>query len=116
MTETVTVTPVRQWDSDGNPIGGGGPVELTPLEVAPGNTVLQYGVGGDLDDVEFTVFLPLRVRTGVDTWTETAALVPDDSTVTVRGKKCRARTQVWQSQRSHRGGVAVLCRSTTGLS
>lgn len=114
MAETVVVTAPKGFDSGGNPTGGGSPVTLTPLEVAPGNTVLSLGVGGDLDDVEFTVYLPLRVKVGAD-WVATDTLVEDDASITVRTRECRARVQVWRSQRSAtRGGVVVLCRSATG--
>jgi hypothetical protein len=123
VSETVTVTAAVELDGDGNPIVVDpvpDPVVLTPLEVAPGNTLLAYGIGGDLDDVEFTVYLPLRVRRLVDTewlWLDVTTLVDDDSLVEVRGRTCRARVQVWKSQRSAtRGGIAVLCRSTTGKS
>ena len=115
MTETVTVTPPVELNANMNPVGGGGdPVVLTPLEVAPGNTVLQYGVGGDLDDVEFTVYLPLRTKIDAD-WVDTETLVPDNSRISVRGRDCVARVSVWRSQRNPvRGGIAVLCRSSTG--
>ncbi|WP_234785807.1 hypothetical protein [Mycolicibacterium elephantis] len=115
--ETVTVTPTSGLDSNGDPVAPGSPVTLTPLEIAPGNTVLQYGIGGDLDDVEFTVYFPPRVRTGVNTYAETATVVADDYGINVRGRDCRARVAVWRSQRGGaRGGVAVLCRSATGQS
>lgn len=115
MTETVTVTPPVELDTSMNPIAGGGdPVVLTPLEVAPGNTVLQYGVGGDLDDVEFTVYLALRTKVEGE-WVATETLVPDNSRVEVRGRDCVARVSVWRSQRNPaRGGIAVLCRSSSG--
>lgn len=119
MSETVTVQPQVKLDAHGNPEVPGDPVVLTPLEVEPGNTLLSYGIGGDLDDVEFTVYLPLRVRTGlvagVATYADTTELVVDDCAISVRGRDCRARVQVWRSQRSpRRGGLAVLCRSATG--
>ena len=74
MTETVTVTPAAGIDSDGNPANSGDPVVLTPLEVAPGNLLVRHGVGGDLTGVEFTVYLPLRVRFE-GAWTSTEDLV-----------------------------------------
>jgi hypothetical protein len=120
VTETVTVTPQVKYDTDGNPVpGSADPVELTPLEVAPGNTLLSFGIGGELDDVEFTVYLPLRVRTGMDgtaaLYQDTTDLVADDCAINVRGRDCRARIQLWKSQRSAtKGGLAVLCRSATG--
>lgn len=116
MAETVTVTPQAKFDDDGNPVDPDDPdpVTLTPLEVAPGNTLLSFGIGGDLDDVEFTVFLARRTKTD-DGWVATETLVEDDCTINVRGRDCRARVQLWKSQRSAtKGGLAVLCRSATG--
>lgn len=115
MAETVTVTAPVELDSDMNPVAGsGGSVVLTPLEVAPGNSVLQYGVGGDLDDVEFTVYLSLRSKVDGE-WVDTETVVADNSVINVRGRDCVARVAVWRSQRGYaRGGVAVLCRSSTG--
>jgi len=102
VTETVTVTPQSGYDTDGNPVGGGSPVEVSTLGIAPGNSELRYGTGGDLDDVQFTVYLEL------------GSPITDDDQITVRGKKCRARVQEWRSPRTNRGGLVVLARSTTG--
>lgn len=114
MTETVTITPTPGLDSDGNPTSQGSPVSLTPLEIAPGNVLIRYGVGGDLTDVNFTVFLPLRVRTDPTTWTEVSTLVRTGDEIEIRGQRCVASVQVWRSQRGGRGGVAVLARARTG--
>lgn len=104
MAETVTVTPSGgdRYDSDGNPLPGGSPVTLPTLGIAPGNSELRYGVGGDLDDVQFTVYMEL------------GSPVADDDEITVRGKQCRARVQEWRSPRTNRGGLVILARSTTG--
>lgn len=113
MTETVTVTPAGGIDSNGDPQATGTPITLTPLEVAPGNLLLRYGAGGDLTDVEFTVYLPLRIL--IDgTWTEMDTLIATGDQIEVRGRRCIAFVQVWKSQRGNRGGVAVLARSKTG--
>lgn len=105
MIETVTVTPTGGGlDSDGNPTTTGSPVVLPTIAVAPGNTLLSLGIGGDLDDVEFTVYMSL------------GSAVSDDDQITVRGKACRARVQEWRSPRTNRGGLAVLARSVTGKS
>ena len=118
MAETVTVTPGVGWDSDANPTTPGTPVVLTPWAVAPGNTLLVYGVGGDVDDVEFTVYLPLRTRVetspGLFAYAATQSLIPDESRINVRGRDCVARPQVWELR--GRGGLAVLCQSKTGAS
>lgn len=118
MSETITVAPPVKYDTDSKRIvDNTDPIELVPLEVEPGNSVLKYGIGGDLDDVEFTVYLPLKQRRQVDdefVWVDTTTLVVDDSVIVVRGRTCRARVHVWKSQRSRRGGIAVLCQSATG--
>lgn len=114
MTEQVTITPVGGRNSDGDPTADGTPFTLTALEVAPGNTLLRYGIGGDLDTVEFTVFLPLRYRTAVDTYQPVAAALADDFTITVRNRVCKGRVQEWNS--GGRGGVVVLAHSATGRS
>lgn len=113
MTEVVTVTPAGGIDSDGNPATPGTPVTLTPLEIAPGNLMVRYGQGGDLTDVEFTVYLPLRVL-GEDGWIDTDSLITNGDVITVRGRDCTAMVQVWKSQRGARGGIVVLARSKTG--
>lgn len=115
MTETITVTPARVIGADGDPTGDGEPVTLTPLEIAPGNLLVRYGVGGEFTDVEFTVYLPLRVRSEENTWVDTETLIATGDDVVVRGRRCVAMVQVWRSQRGGgRGGLAVLCRSKLG--
>lgn len=105
MTETVTVTPsAGGYDADGNPIAAGDPITLPTLGIAPGNTSLQFEDASGLDDVQFTVYLKL------------GSPITDDDQITVRGKQCRARVQEWISPWTGRGGVVVLCRSTTGAS
>lgn len=104
--ETVVVTPQFGIDSDGNPRTDADPVTLTPLAVAPGNTLQRPADGGELDEADFTVFLSLADE----------GKVHDDYSITVRGRECRARVQVWRSPRSGRGGVVVLARSATGKS
>lgn len=115
MTELVTITPLGGGDSDGNPRPAGTPFQLAALEVAPGNTLLRYGIGGDLDTVEFTVFLPLRVRAQVGPnwiWQSVETKLTKSFAVDVRGRRCTGRAQVWNS--GGQGGIAVLCLSATG--
>ena len=114
MSETVTVTAPAGLDDNGDPLTAGDPITLTPLEIAPGNVLIRWGVGGDLTDVTFTVFLPLRVRTDPDTWTETAELVHTGDDIEIREQKFTAMVQEWRSQRGNRGGLAVLARARTG--
>ena len=115
MTETVTIYTTAGNNSDGDPVAQGAALTLTPLEIAPGNMMVKYGTGGDLRDVQFTVFFPLRVRTAVDTYSNVADVIHDGDEITVRGKTCTALVQVWQSQQSgSRGGIAVLARARTG--
>jgi hypothetical protein len=115
VTETVTISAVVGNDSDGDPALPAEPITLAPLEISPGNMLQKYGKGGDLTDVEFTVYFPLRVRTDVNEWTETVDVVKDGDEIVVRGKTCVALVELWQSGRGgSRGGVAVLARSRTG--
>lgn len=114
MSETVTITPTVGNDSDGDPVTQDADITLTPLEIEPGNMLRRYGKGGDLTDVEFTVFLPLRVRTA-DGWAGIETLVHDGDEITVRGRRCTALVEIWRSGRgSARGGAAVLARSRSG--
>lgn len=102
MSETVTLrhSAAEEYDSDGNPVEAGDPVELTPLEIAPGNSLVRYGIGADLDDVAFTVYFDLGTQ------------IADDDELEVRGKHCLARVGLWDS--TGLGGLAVLARSVTG--
>ena len=118
MTEVVTITPDTGFDGKGNPKPGGTPFDITALEVAPGATQLAFSAGGDLDSVEFTVFLPLRARLPrldnpvLTEWASVAARCTENFSVKVRDRFCRGRAQVWDS--GGRGGVVVLCESATG--
>jgi hypothetical protein len=115
MTETISVLGAIGNDTDGDPITVDDPVTLTPLEIAPGNALMRFGKGGDLTDVEFTVYFPLRVRTGADEWSEVDTLIHDGDEIEVRGRRCLAMVQVWRSRNGGaRGGVAVLARSKSG--
>lgn len=111
--ETVVVTPASGYDDNGDPVAPGTPVTLTPLEIAPGNTASVYNDNGILDTAEFTLYLPLRIREA-GAFIATASVVRDDYAVRVRERNCLARVQVWQSARTKRGGVVVLCKSATG--
>lgn len=114
MSETVTVTPTVGNDTNGDPATPGADITLTPLEIAPGNMLIKYGKGGDLTDVEFTVYLPLRVRTA-DGFAAIETLIRDGDEITVRGRRCTALVEIWRSGRgSNRGGAAVLARSRSG--
>lgn len=114
MTETVTVIQLSGNDSDGDPVEPGEPLTVTPLEIAPGNMLIRYGTGGDLTDVEFTVYLPLRVP-GASGYVDTDTVVRTGDEIEVRGRRCTALVQTWRSQRGgDRGGVAVLARSRSG--
>ncbi|MDB2211827.1 hypothetical protein [Mycobacteroides abscessus] len=104
--ETVIVTPTFGYDDDGEPRPDGTPFPLTPKFVAPGNTLREFGVGGDLEQADFTVFLELTDR----------GKVKDDYRIEVRDKDCFARVQDWVSPRTGRGVVAVLATSGTGRS
>lgn len=115
MTERVTITPLGGLNTNGDPRSDGTPFDLVAWEVAPGNTLLQYGIGGDLDTVEFTVFLPLRIRAQVGAdwlWQPVIDKLTDSFAVDVRGRHCIGRAQEWNS--GGRGGLAILCHSATG--
>ncbi|OKH70814.1 hypothetical protein EB72_24785 [Mycobacterium sp. SWH-M1] len=102
MAESVTVTPGGHYDGKGKWIQGGSPVSVTTLGIAPGNTTLAVGQGGDSDTVEFTVYLEL------------GSPISDDDLITVRGKQCKVRVQEWRSPQTNRGGLVVLASLTTG--
>lgn len=115
--ETVTVTPLFGTNDDGDPVPPGSPLVLTPIAIAPGNTSLAFGRGGDQDSVEFTVYFRLttyRVENNALVLTNTADVIADDYGIRVRGRDCLTRVRVWRSPRTDRGGVEVLCRSVTG--
>jgi len=111
--ETVTVTPTVGNDSDGDPVAQGAPITLTPLQISPGNMLNKYGKGGDLTDVEFTVYLPLRIRTATDILTAVDDVIHDGDQITVRGRVCSVLLEVWRTG-GYRGGAAVLARSRSG--
>lgn len=105
--ETVTVTPTFGYDDNGDPKPDGTPFPLTPKFIAPGNTLREFGVGGDLEQADFTVFLELT----------DLGKVKDDDRITVRGNEnLYARVQDWVSPRTGRGVVAILAKSGTGTS
>jgi hypothetical protein len=111
MAETVTIQPIAGRDSNGDPLEAGDPFGVRAMAIAPGNTLLRFGLGGDLETVDFTVFLPLRVRDG-ESYVATVSKLTEDFWITVRDKRCRGRAQEWSS--GGRGGIAVLAHSATG--
>lgn len=111
MAETVTIVPNAGRNSDGDPVEPGAAFDILALEVAPGNTLQRFGVGGDLDTVDFTVFLPLRVRDG-ESYVSTSSKLGEDFFIRVRNRNCVGRAQEWVS--GGRGGIAVLAHSATG--
>lgn len=111
MAEQVTITPTGKRTAKGDPGTPGTPFDVLALEVAPGNTMLRFGVGGDLDTVDFTVYLPLRIRIGPD-YFRTVEKLTDDFAIDVRGRRYLGRHQEWSS--GGRGVVAVLAHSATG--
>lgn len=118
MTEQVTITPLGGQNTDGDPLPDGTPFPLRGL-VTPGNTTRRPGESGDLDTADFTVYLPLRMRLesevpGVWEWVSVGDLLTEDFRITVRGRECVGRAQVWEE--GGRGGIAVLATSATGTS
>ncbi|SCX05968.1 hypothetical protein [Mycolicibacterium fluoranthenivorans] len=115
MSELVTITPQAGRNTDGDPQPAGTPFDLFALEVAPGNTLLRFGVGGDLDSVEFTAYLPLRRRIpDTSDYQSTVEALTDNFRILVRGRDCAGRLQEWNS--GGQGGVVVLCHSARGKS
>lgn len=105
MSESVTIIPQVDRDDNGDMVAAGSPYTLVAKAVAPGNTTLSYNTSGDVEDVDFTVYLPL------------GSVIKDDDVIMVRTKKCYARVQVWQSAyNTGRGGVVVLAKAITGRS
>lgn len=103
MPESITVSATGGgYDNKGNPLPTGTPVTIPTLGIAPGNTAQEFSTGGDLDSVEFTVYLELD------------SPINDNDLITVRGKECRARVQEWRSPYTNRGGLVVLAESVTG--
>ncbi|MCV7358483.1 hypothetical protein [Mycolicibacterium fluoranthenivorans] len=113
MSELVTITPQAEPNTDGDPQPAGAPFDVMAMEIAPGNTVRRFGVGGDLDSVEFTVFLPLRRRIpDTQDYQATVEALTDNFRILVRDRDCAGRAQVWDA--GGRGGVVVLCHSARG--
>jgi hypothetical protein len=102
MSEAVTVTPRFERDDDGNPVDNGAPVTLEAFAVAPGNSTIAYTQAGDVDTVAFTVFF------------NEAQDINDGDLITVRGKPCNARTQLWENPYHPHGGFVVLAEAITG--
>lgn len=110
MSETVTVTPQAGLDAYDDPLPAGDPFTVTAL-VAPGATTTDPGADGSLDSVEFTVYLPLRIRRA-NAWVRTATALTDNFTITVRGQVCVGRAKEWEH--GGRGGVEVVATAMTG--
>ena len=87
--ETVTVTPQTGHDVKGDPIAAGSPYDLTPLEIAPGNTARVFTPAGTLETADYTLYFALGTA------------INDDDDILVRGKKCRARVSIWKSGRTN---------------
>jgi hypothetical protein len=100
LNESVVITPTNGRDADGDPIGDGSPITLKAL-VAPGNSVFQFGTGGDMESADFTVFFPL------------GTVLPEEFRVSVRGVNGVGRVQKWDVG-STVGGFAVLVSAATG--
>jgi len=115
VSEPVTITPqTGGLDANDDPLptgAPGGPVTVRG-HVAPGNTTLSAGADATLDAVDFTIYLPLRVRQPGG-WVRTIALCGKNFTVTVRGQLCTGRAREWDLG-AGRGGVEVLASARTG--
>lgn len=110
MTEAVVVTPLAGLDANDDPLPAGTPFTLRGF-VAPMGTTTEPGPDGDLDVVDYTVFLPLKVKMP-NGWVRTTVLLTDNFTITVRGQVCVGRAREWDE--SGRGGVEVLASVKSG--
>lgn len=110
MSEAVTITPQTGMDEYDNPSPAGTPFTLHAL-VAPGDTTKKYGADGNDDRVQFTVYLPLRLKIS-SRWVRTVTALTDNFLITVRGQTCLGRAKEWVE--GSRGGVEVLASADTG--
>ena len=110
MTETVTITPQAGVDANDDPLPAAAAFSVAGY-VAPGNTTVRFGVDGDLDQVQFTVYLPLKIKLR-GAWARTTTALTDNFTITVRDQVCVGRAQEWDQ--CGRGGVVILASANTG--
>lgn len=110
MSEQVTVTPQSGLDDNDDPIEADEEFTVFGL-VAPGASRVDLGADGDLDAVEFTVYLPLRIKLTAG-WVRTTTALTDNFTITVRGQVCRGRAKEWDL--NGLGGVEILASAMTG--
>lgn len=110
MSEPVTITPQAGLDDNDDPLPAAEPFTISGL-VAPGATTVDPGTEGTLDSVDFTVYLPLKIRQDGG-WVRTSAVLTGDFTITVRGQVCVGRAKEWDE--NGRGGVEVIATALTG--
>ena len=110
MTETVTITPQAGVDDNDDPLPAASAFSVVGY-VAPGNSTVRYGADGDLDQVQFTVYLPLKIKLR-GAWARTMTALTDNFTITVRDQICTGRAQEWDQ--CGRGGVVILASANTG--
>lgn len=101
--ERVTITPHFTRDDDGvEAPPAGDPLIVIARGVTAGNTAERFGASGAEDEADFTVALDLGTP------------IEDGDLIRVRGRNCRARVQLQQSQHPARRMLIVLCKSITG--
>lgn len=110
MSEEVVITPQAGLDAYDDLQAAGDPITVRGL-VAPGDTTTDPGADGSLDQVEFTVYLPLRIKQDTG-WVRTLTALTDNFTITVRGQDCVGRAKEWDE--SGRGGVEIVATAKTG--
>lgn len=110
MTEIVTVIPQAGIDENDDPYPGGEPFSVRAL-VAPGNTTARPGADGQLDVIDFTAYLPLRIKGG-EGWVRTSTLLTDKFTIVIRDQECVGRAREWND--NGRGGIEVLASIKSG--
>jgi hypothetical protein len=110
VSERVTITPQVGVDANDDPLPGGVPFDVWAL-IAPGNTAVRYGADSQLDSVDFTAYLPLRVRQPSG-WVAVSSLLTDNFTITIRDQVCVGRAREWNE--NGRGGIEILASIRSG--
>jgi hypothetical protein len=101
--EQVRVTPRGARDHTGQPTAGATPAfDVLALAVTPGNSTRRFGVMGDVDEVEFTVALPIEIP------------IKDNDGITVRGRFGLVRVRAEYNRWADRVVKVVTVESTTG--
>lgn len=77
-------------------------VEITPWEMAPGTSAEFIALGRNGQDVQWTLYFPLKTE------------LTDDDCLEIAGTVYEIRVLTWRSRRSGRGGLVVLATHREG--